>query len=176
MKNQTAHSTNPAQGVLNLEAFKANRFLEDGKYHISQGDLAPAIECLKKSINALPNSEAYTYLAWVLSMEDDFDTAINLCKEAIKINPQIGTPWNDIGNYLIQKGDLEEAIPWLEKAKMASNYDTPHFPYINLGRVYSVLGRFEEAIREFKSALKISPGHHEVQKVLEELEEIQNNA
>ena len=31
--------------------------------------------------------------------------------------PTFGNPYNDIGAYLIAKGELDEAIEWLEKAK-----------------------------------------------------------
>lgn len=162
--------------VLCLEKFKASRFLEDGKHYLSIGEIELALDCFQKSIEIKPTAEAYTYLAWVISMKDDLDTAIDLCKEAHRLSPEHATPLNDIGNYLLQKGDLKDAIPWLEKAKSASQSETPHFPYINLGRVYSSLGLYAEAILEFKKALEFSPGHKEVQKVLKELEEIQNNA
>lgn len=162
--------------VLSLENFKSHRFIEDGKHHISMGDLDLAIDCFQKSIETLPTAEAYTYLGWVLSLKDELDIAIELCEKAIELNPNFANPVNDIGHYLIQKGKLEEAIPWLERAKKFPNYDTPHFPYINLGRIFSSMGMYKEALTEFKEALKLSPGHKEVQKVILELEEINHNA
>ena len=162
--------------VLNLNRFRSERLIEDGKHHVSQGDLDLAIEHFQKSIELIPTAEAYTFLAWVLSLKGELDIAIELCEKAAKINPEYGNCFNDIGHYLIQKGKMDEAIPWLEKAKNTTQYDTPHFPFINLGRVYSALGHFEEALREFRKALELCPGHKEVQKVISELEEIQNNA
>lgn len=160
--------------VLNLEVFKSQKFLEDGKYHVSEGELDLAVESFQKSLDAKPTAEAYTLLAWVLSLKEDLDTAIELCKKAIALDPHFGNPYNDIGSYLIQKGQLEEALPWLEKAKGAENYETKHFPFINMGRIYTALGHYDEAIEQFKHALTISPGHKEIQKVLEELESINN--
>lgn len=39
------------------------------------------------------------------------------------------------------RGDLERAIEWIEKAKMAPRYEPRHFPYMNLGRIYAQKGR-----------------------------------
>ncbi|MBK9295196.1 MAG: tetratricopeptide repeat protein [Oligoflexia bacterium] len=157
-----------------MDLFKSEKFLEDGKHHVSEGELDLAIESFQKSIESRPTAEAYTLLAWVLSLKEQFDLAIELCQKAIDLNPQFGNPYNDIGSYLIQKGKFEEAIPWLQKAKESLNYETKHFPYINMGRIYTTLGQYDDAIEQFKGALSISPGHKEIQKVLEELESINN--
>ena len=47
--------------------------------------------------------------------------------------PTFGNPYNDIGAYLIEKGDLDEAIPWFQKAMQARRYESPAFPHLNLG-------------------------------------------
>jgi Tfp pilus assembly protein PilF len=56
------------------------------------------------------------------------DDAIAECHRAIEIDPSFGNPYNDIGAYLIAKGELDEAVPWLEKAKTAPRYDPRHYP------------------------------------------------
>ena len=56
------------------------------------------------------------------------------------------------------RGDLERAIEWLEKAKMAPRYEPRHFPYMNLGRIYAQKGMVLRAIREFEAALEFYPG------------------
>ena len=71
---------------------------------------------------------------------------------AIGVDPSFGNPYNDIGSYLVHQNRLEEAIPWLEKAKLAPRYEPRHFPYLNLGRIYLRLGRVREANREFEQA------------------------
>src|SRR5207253_8419965 len=38
------------------------------------------------------------------------------CKKAIAVDPTFGNPYNDIGAYLIERGEHAQAIPWLEKA------------------------------------------------------------
>ncbi len=162
--------------VLSLEDYKSKQYLEDGKYHISQGELELALESFQRSVEQKPSCEALTYMGWVMGLKEDYDTAIDLCKRALKINPTYGLALNDIGHYFIQKNELGEAVTWLERAKNAVDLASPHFPHINLGRIYSALGDYSAAIVEFRSALKLCPGHKEIQKVLKELEEIENNA
>ena len=62
----------------------------------------------------------------------DYDSAIAECQKAIEIDPDFGNPYNDIGAYLIQQGELDEAIPYLEQAMEAKRYSTPHFPHYSI--------------------------------------------
>ena len=50
-------------------------------------------------------------------------------RSPFRIDPEFGNPYNDIGVYLMQQEKLDEAIPWLEKAKQAKRYEPRHFPY-----------------------------------------------
>jgi tetratricopeptide (TPR) repeat protein len=159
--------------VLNMSEFRARQLVEDAKYHISVGDLDLAASTFQKSIEFQETAEGLTYLGWVLSLRGHFDEAIDLCHRALAIDCEFGNALNDLGSYLIQKNRYEEALPLLEKAKASRGYEPKHFPFINLGRAYSALGRFDDAIREFKEALKIVPGHHEIESVLRQLEKIQ---
>src|SRR5260370_13535709 len=81
------------------------------------------------------------------------DDAIEECRRAIEVDPAFGNPYNDIGAYLIAKGELDEAISWLEKAKQAPRYDPRHFPFINLDPIYAAKGMVNRAIGEFEGAL-----------------------
>ena len=117
-----------------------------------KGRLAEAADLYRESIAAHPTAEAHTFLGWTYSFESRYEEAIAECREAIRVDPDFGNPYNDIGSYLIQSGKAEEAIPWLEKAKAARRYEPRHFPYQNLARAYLALGRTEEALREMEQA------------------------
>ena len=116
------------------------------------GDYSSAIALYKDSIAEYPTAEAHTFLGWTYSFQGRFDEAIEECKTAIAVDPDFGNPYNDIGSYLVHLGKIEEAIPWLEKAKSAPRYEPRHFPYVNLGRIYMKLGKIGEAAREFEQA------------------------
>lgn len=130
-------------------------FKEAYAYHMI-GELDKAIELYEQSIDIYPTAEAYTFLGWAYSMKGDYEKAIELCKEAIDIDPEFGNPYNDIGAYLIELGREEEAIPWLKLALTAKRYDSKHFPYLNLARVYLKKGDYYEALKFAEEALKIS--------------------
>jgi Tfp pilus assembly protein PilF len=138
---------------------QARRYFEEGYAAQMQNRLDEAIACYRRSIDARPTAEAHTFLGWVLSFQGRHDDAIAQCKIAIQVDPSFGNPYNDIGAYLIELGKPAEAIPWLERAKMAPRYEPRHFPYFNLARVYARQGRLQDAIRELRGALAIEPAY-----------------
>jgi tetratricopeptide (TPR) repeat protein len=133
------------------------------------GQLDAAIRMYSESIDIFPTAEAYTFRGWARSFQGEIDEAIADCKRAIHVDPQFGNPYNDIGSYLMRKGDLDEAIPWLEKAKRAVRYEPRHFPFLNLGRIYLQRGLLGKALSEFEGALKLSPGDESAQEMIRSL-------
>jgi Tfp pilus assembly protein PilF len=138
---------------------QARRLWELGTERLSAGEPLEALELFEQSIAAHPTGEGHTFRGWALSHLGRFDEAIEECKTAIEVDPDFGNPYNDIGVYLMQQGKLEEAIPWLEKAKLAARYEPRHFPHSNLGTIYERKGRLRQALAEYKAALKIEPRH-----------------
>jgi tetratricopeptide (TPR) repeat protein len=134
----------------------------DGKYD-------RAIRLYKKSIEVYPTAEAHTFLGWTYSFQGRLDEAIEACYKAIEVDPDFGNPYNDIGVYLMQKGQLDAAIPWLEKAKRAPRYEPRHFPYLNMGRIYLAKGDWLKALKEFEKAVEIMPNDVGARKALAEL-------
>lgn len=122
-----------------------------------EGRLDEAIELYTRSIETCPTAEAYTFRGWARSHQDQVDEAIADCHRAIEVDPEFGNPYNDIGSYLLRKGQREEAIPWLERAKTAGRYEPRHFPFLNLGRIYLSMGQLARAIAEFEGALALNP-------------------
>ena len=86
------------------------------RFHMNH-ELERAVELYTKSIEVFPTAEAYTFRGWAFEGMGRIDDAIAECHRAIEVDPAFGNPYNDIGAYLIAKDELDEAIPWLEKAK-----------------------------------------------------------
>ena len=135
----------------------ALEYFEQAFRHQRSGELQEAIEDYKKSIRIHPTAEAHTFLGWTYSFLGRNDEAIEECLKAIDVDPTFGNPYNDIGAYLIGRGQLHHAIPWLQKAIAAPRYESRCYPYFNLGRIYLRMGRWLEAIQQFKSALQENP-------------------
>ncbi len=134
-----------------------------------KGELDRAIELYKRSLEAWPTAEAHTFLGWTYSFQGRIEEATAECLKAIEVDPDFGNPYNDICCYLMQQDKLDEAIPWLEKAKQAPRYEPRQFPFMNLGRIYLRQGRWWDALREFEAAVRLAPDDAELRRALHSL-------
>ncbi len=152
------------------EQERAMELVKQALQHQMAGELDEAIRLYKESIALYPTADAHTYLGWTYSFQGRIEEAIAECETAIKIDPDFGNPYNDIGVYLMQQQKLDDAIPWLEKAKEAKRYEPRHFPYLNLGHIYAAKGMINKALEEFRGALEYNPGDPLALRAIEELE------
>jgi tetratricopeptide (TPR) repeat protein len=120
-----------------------------------------AIELYKRSIETYPTAEAHTFLGWVYSFQQRYDEAIEECLEAIRVDETLGNPYNDIGSYLLAKGDAYGCVRWFRRALLAPRYDSYVFPHYNLGRVYEMRQKYLDAARHYGLALEQQPGFKE---------------
>lgn len=134
-------------------------------------DYEEAIELYKRSIETCPTAEAHTFLGWVYSFQERYDDAIEQCLAAISVDAEFGNPYNDIGSYLIAKGDLYGCVRWFKRALHAPRYESYAFPHFNLGRVYEMRGHLLEAARHYGLALQQQPGYAQATKALRRLQE-----
>ncbi len=135
-----------------------------------KGQLEDAVLVYKQSIELSPTAEAHTFLGWTYSFMGKFEEAIVECKQAIKIDPEFGNPWNDIGAYLIEMGREDEAISFLEKAKEAKRYENPCFAYFNLSRIFIKKGMLQRAALELRGALTSNPDYLAARESLDQIE------
>lgn len=139
-----------------------------------EGDFGRAIELYKDSLELHPTAEAHTFLGWTYHFQGRVEDAIAECKRAIEVDPDFGNPYNDIGAYLISLGRYDEAIPWLERAIEAPRYDPRHYPYFNLGRIYSAKGMINRARDCFQEALRIEPRYTLARQAVESIRRMVN--
>ena len=123
------------------------------------GDYPHAIELYTRSIEACPTAEAYTFRGWSRSFLGDYGRAIADCLEAIKVDPDFGNPYNDIGAYLIEQGKWDESIPWFHKAMEAPRYEARPYPHFNLGRVYEHRNDWQRAKECYARAYALDRGY-----------------
>lgn len=107
---------------------RARELWELGTKRLSEGQVEEAVELFERSIAAKPTAEGHTFRGWALSHLGRLEEAIEDCKHAIRLDPDFGNPYNDIGVYLMQNGQLDEAIPWLERAKLTKPMNPGTFP------------------------------------------------
>jgi Tfp pilus assembly protein PilF len=138
------------------------------------GDFERAVELYRGSLALHPTAEAHTFLGWTYHFQGKIDDAIEECKRAIAVDPDFGNPYNDIGAYLIDLGQHDEAIPWLEQAIAAKRYEPRHFPYFNLGRVYLAKGMITRARELFQKSLEIEPQYTLARQAIERVRRMVN--
>ena len=137
----------------------AQRFFEQAFEKQKRGELHEAEQLYKKSIESFPTADAHTYLGWTYNMMGRVDEAIAECHKAIQIDPEFGNPYNDIGAYLLQKGQIDEAIPWLWRALEAPRYESYCYPHMNLGRAYEAKRQWALSKDHFRKALEQNPDY-----------------
>jgi tetratricopeptide (TPR) repeat protein len=132
---------------------RAIRLFQEAYQHQKKKELDEAVELYKKSIAAYPTAEAHTFLGWTYSWMGRIDDAIAECLKAIEVDPAFGNPYNDIGSYLMIKGQIDEAIPWLERALHAPRYESYCYPHMNLGRAFEAKRDWLRAKNHYKEAI-----------------------
>ena len=121
---------------------RAIRLLEEAYQRQMKGDLDEAVGTVDR-----PDLDPfYSFLGRI-------DDAIEECRKAIEVDPTFGNPYNDIGAYLLQKGEIDGAIPWLERALHAPRYESYCYPHMNLGRAFEARRDWLRAREEYRKAL-----------------------
>ena len=137
--------------------FEANQLFHEAYEAQLDHDYERAIELYKRSIETYPTAEAHTFLGWVYSFQKRYDEAIEECLEAIRVDETLGNPYNDIGSYLLAKGDSYSSVRWFKRALLAPRYESYAFPHFNLAKVYETRGQLLEAARHYGLALEQKP-------------------
>lgn len=134
-------------------------------------DYDAAIRLYKKSIEIFPTAEAYTFLGWTYSFQGEYDLAIAECLAAIAVDANFGNPYNDIGSYLIAKGNFYDCVRWFKLAIDSIRYEARAFPHFNLAFVYEKRGKLLEAAKHYGLALEEQPNYAQAYNALRRLQE-----
>jgi tetratricopeptide (TPR) repeat protein len=87
--------------------------------------------------------------------QGDYDEAIAIFQDLIKLNPRHAIALNNLGSALFKVGRYKEAEACFYRAiKVKADYADPHS---NLGNLLLLRGYFADAERSFRYALKINP-------------------
>jgi Tfp pilus assembly protein PilF len=148
---------------------KYEKFLQDGHDAVFKQNHEKALDKFLKALNYKETAEILTLVGWAYSMKKNIDEAKSYCLRAIKLDPDYGPPYNDLGSYLLNEGQTGESLKWFDLAKKAINYQNREYPYINAGRAYMARNEYELALKEFSKALTLAPFHEELHVTVEKL-------
>jgi len=141
--------------------YRAKELFQEAYEAQQEKNYDAAIALYKQSIAVYPTAEAHTFLGWVYSFQERYDEAIAECLEAIRVDETLGNPYNDIGSYLLSKGDTYGCVRWFKRALLAPRYESYAYPHFNLGKVYELRHRYLDAARHYGMSLKQQPGFNQ---------------
>ncbi len=159
------------QGESTEKSLRAEQYYNSGYMLTLMGRFEEAIRLYEKSLEIQPTAEAHTYMGWTYSHLRNLKRAIEEAEKAIRVDPDFGNPYNDMGVYLMDQGKEDEAIPYFQKAMRAKRYCCYQFPHYNMGRIYLRKKMFEKARKAFQKSLAIDPNYAPASEALERLKQ-----
>jgi len=97
----------------------------------------------------------YTRLSSVFISKRDFEKVIDICNEALKVEPDSEAFYITRGYAYAELNELEQAIEDYDRAiELNPNYAEA---YNNRGNVYAELNKYERAIEDYDRAIELNP-------------------
>ena len=129
-----------------------------GNQQIVKGNYQEAIKIYEKGLKWNPwQGEMYYDIGNILAKEGLNTPALEYLHRAEKYVDHHNLPQNIAAAYL-KKGEIEKAIPYLEKAIKYQQKKEDLLPLqLQLGNLYLTAGDYQNAERQFKSVLQVNP-------------------
>jgi len=100
--------------------------------------------------------EAHEYSSGMAFFRNDFDKAIEENLMILKLNPNHAPSYNLLGYSYYYKGEYDKALEYIDKySSLAQEQANPHDSH---GEILLNLGRYDEALVQFRMADSIKPG------------------
>jgi len=135
----------------------APTFSKAGEWLLGQGDLDRAITCYRDAVRLAPDRADYYYNLGSALMDRNPEEAAQWLQKAVKLNPNDGPAWTNLGCALMSLKRLEEALPPLREGVRLQPNDAN--ARVNLGVALLRSGNREEARAAFGEALALDPAN-----------------
>lgn len=116
------------------------------------------------ALSVNPRSYMAYYNLGLTLADHDRARAITHYREALKIKPDYGRAWNNLGAALAREGKIEEAITAYREALRLQPANAQ--AYYNLGLALAGREEYQEAIRSYQKALLLQPRSSETRNSL----------
>jgi Tfp pilus assembly protein PilF len=129
------------------------------------GDFAKADREYEKALALHPKDAALLNdVGYSHYLRGDWTLAEDYLRQAVSINPGHKTAWINLGMTLVQRNQLDQAFE-------AFNHAVPEpEAHCNIAFAYSLAGKHQEAIREYRRALELAPDLEKARAALLKLE------
>ncbi len=152
----TAKDASPAEQLMVrwMASTHENRYVE-------------GISAMNDLLAMYPQDKRLNFLiAYWLYKQDQYELAEKLTLKALAQDPNYATAYNQLGYLYSRYGDYDKALEAAAKyVKLLPGEPNPHDSY---GEMLRLSGRFDEALKQYRMALKIDPTFYISQKELGE--------
>lgn len=158
-------SRDPAERVSEREkALASRRFASreeqlviDWLSNSSQGRWVPAIQAMNEALEKYGNHKMVVWLGGMwLDGQRQWSRSIGLYQQALQLDPKFGDAWNSLAYCYARTGDFDKAADAMQHyADLLPGQANPHDSY---GEILMMAGRYDEALGEYRTALKMDPG------------------
>jgi len=150
---QDAISKDPTYAAVYVSLAEAYRFLSSVTIGGSPAERLKAMSAVRKALELDPDlAEAHVVLAGMLQDEWHWAEAESEYRRSLELNPSDAGAYSGLAAWLLSQGRLGEAV---ERAKRARELDPSPGAAVELGWILFNARRYDEAIREYCSALAI---------------------
>jgi adenylate cyclase len=116
-----------------------------------------AVEAAQKALALDPSDpRTHTGMAYLYIMQRQYDKAIASAERAVALNPGGARPLFALASAMNFSCRFNEAVTFMEQAIRLDPFP-PGIFLRNLGNAYTNVGRYEEAVKQLKRALELSP-------------------
>jgi tetratricopeptide (TPR) repeat protein len=144
-----------------IEPVDASSYSDRGYFYIRSRRYGDALGDFVAGSRLEPNNSTFRYGAGrVMANMKNFNAAIEMYNEAIKLDPKDGRRYLSRAEALVWLGRLNEARPDYDRALASSLAREDRF-FALLGRGYALLdiGEYADAVRDLDAALEMEPTH-----------------
>jgi len=122
--------------------------------------LDKAVELTQKAISLDPkgSSRSHALLGYLYTMKRDYDKAIAEGEKAVALDPSGADAYAWLGMSLNYADRPKDAIPIFQKAIRLNPFGPTSY-FLNFGTSYRMMGQYQEAITQYKKALRIAPNN-----------------
>lgn len=128
--------------------------------YISLNDIKKAKEIYSKILKVSSKS----FMAYYQMALLDSDRRLEYLKKAIAINPNFNDAWLSLAEYAINKGNIDNALSYLNSSKYIDDNNYKYYYY--LGLILKNKGLLTEAKENFEYSLKLNPDYELTKKEL----------
>jgi tetratricopeptide (TPR) repeat protein len=126
------------------------------------------IMAMNDMLAMFPHDKRLNFLVgyWLYRFQDEYEFAMKLTQRALAEDPNYATCYNQMGYLYSRLGDIDKALEYTAKyIEFLPNEPNPHDSY---GEMLRFAGRYQDALEQYRLALKIDPTFYISQKELGE--------